>query len=65
MMTRRSQDKFRVAAKKALIENDLTITGLASALGFARNTVSMAINHPILPTVRRKIASHLKLEVVP
>ena len=63
MPPRSSQDKFPIAAKKALLDRDLTITALAGRLGFARNTVSMAINHPILPTVRRKIAKHLKLEV--
>ncbi len=63
MPTRTQQDKFRIAAKTALVEGNLTITALAGRLGFARNTVSMAINHPILPTVRKKIAKHLKLEV--
>jgi predicted transcriptional regulator len=59
-----TQEKFSVAAKKRLIERGLTITALAVELGFARNTVSMAINHPILPTVRRKIVRHLRLEGV-
>lgn len=63
MTASRSQDKFRVNAKKALLDYGLTVTGLATKLGFARNTVSMAINHPVFPTVRRKIAKALKLEV--
>lgn len=63
MPTRTPQDNFRNAAKKALVDNELTVTGLAARLGFARNTVSMAINHPVFPTVRKKIARHLKLEV--
>jgi predicted transcriptional regulator len=62
MLTRSPQDKFRVAAKKALVEHGLTVTALAEQLGFARNTVSMAINHPVLPTVRRKIADSLRLK---
>jgi plasmid maintenance system antidote protein VapI len=46
-----------------LVQMDLTVTGLAAKIGFARNTVSMAINHPVLPTVRRRIAKALKMEV--
>lgn len=57
-----TQDKFRSAAKKALIDRNLTVTALAGELGLARNTVSMAINHPVFPTVRRRITKHLKLE---
>lgn len=56
-----SQQKFKILAKKALIERDLSITDLAKQLGYARNSVSMAINHSILPGVRRKIAQHLKI----
>jgi len=58
-----TQDSFPIAAKKRLIERRLTVTGLAKRLGFARNTVSMALNHPILPTVRRKIAKELHLDL--
>ena len=54
---------FCDAAKKRLIERSMTVTGLAKKLRFARNTVSMALNHPILPTVRRKIAKELHLEI--
>ena len=64
MATFPKQDKFTIAAKKSLIDRGQTITDLAGELRFARNTVSMAINHPILPTVRRKIAKHLRLEGV-
>lgn len=63
MAHKRSQDIFKTDAKKALIDRGLTVTALAACLGFARNTVSMAINHPVLPTVRRKIATHLELEL--
>lgn len=62
MSTKQRQDNFKIAAKKRLLERELTISGLARLLGFARNTVSMAINHPILPTVRKRIADHLQLE---
>jgi predicted transcriptional regulator len=55
------QEQFRIAAKKRLIEEHLTITKLAALLGFARNTVSMAINHTVLPTVRQKVAEHLDI----
>jgi lambda repressor-like predicted transcriptional regulator len=63
MTRKRSQDKFTTDAKKALIDHGLTVTALAAKLDFARNTVSMAINHPVLPTVREKIAAHLGMEV--
>lgn len=56
------QAKFALAAKTRLLERRLTITALAARLGFARNTVSMAINHSALPTVREKVAKYLKLE---
>lgn len=60
-----TQDKFRVDAKKRLIEQRLSVTRLAQKLGFARNTVSMAINHPVLPTVMHRVAKELKLEPRP
>lgn len=53
---------FKLVAKKRLLERDMTVTALAERLGLARNTVSMAINHPtMLPTVKRRIAAHLRL----
>lgn len=64
MHTTPTQETFRIAAKKRMLELGLTVTALASRLGFARNTVSMAVNHSVLPTVRRRIAKHLKLEGV-
>ncbi len=57
-----AQDKFKVKAKIRLLELDLTVTDLARKVGKARNTVSMAINHPVFPGVRRRIARALKLE---
>lgn len=56
------QDNFRLTAKRRLLELGWSVTALAARLGFARNTVSMAINHPVYPTVRRRIAKALKLE---
>jgi plasmid maintenance system antidote protein VapI len=50
-----------MAVRTRLWERGMSITALAHALGFHRNTVSQAINHPILPTVRRKISAFLKL----
>ncbi len=61
-MPKRTQDKFKVAAKVRLLELDLTVTELATRIGKARNTVSMAINHPVFPTVRERIAKELKLK---
>ena len=56
------QDKFRVAALKALIDHDLTITELATKLDLARNTVSIAINHASqFPEVKERIRKFLKL----
>jgi plasmid maintenance system antidote protein VapI len=62
MSTIANQEKFSITAKKRLLERRMTITALARKLGFARNTVSMAINHPILPTVRERVAKHLNIE---
>lgn len=62
MKPRTSQDPFKVAAKSALISRGLTVTALAGDLGLARNTVSIAINHPtMLPTVKSRIRKHLSL----
>lgn len=56
------QDNFRIAAKKRLIEQGLTVSALARRIGKARNTTSMAINHPVYPTVRKLIARELGLK---
>lgn len=54
-------EKFRLAAKTRLLELDMNITQLASELGLARNTVSLAINHPtMLPGVKERICQHLQ-----
>lgn len=61
-VTKRAQGDFALMAKTRLLELRLTVTSLASELGLARNTVSIAINHPtMLPTVKRRIANHLHL----
>lgn len=57
------QDNFRIAAKTRLIERGLTVSHLARMLGKSRIAVSMAINHPVYPTIRRLIAEKLQLEV--
>lgn len=60
--THHAQGNFALAAKTALLQQGLTVTALAHSLGFARNTVSIAINHPsMLPTVKARIRSHLGL----
>lgn len=56
------QDNFLIEAKKRLIERGLTVTALARQIGKARNTTSMAINHPVYPTVRKLIAKELGME---
>jgi len=55
------QDNFRVRVKTALIRERMSITKLAKKLRLSRNAVSNAINHPVLPTVRRRIAKELAL----
>lgn len=48
--------------KKALIDQDLSISELARLLGKSRSAVSFAINHPtVVPNVRRKVLKQLKL----
>ncbi len=57
-----TQGDFALAAKTALLRRGLTVTALAGLLGFARNTVSIAINHPsMLPTVKARIRSYLEI----
>jgi hypothetical protein len=57
-----AQEDFALAVKTRLLERRQTVTGLATELGFARNTVSIAINHPsMLPGVKRAIRRYLGL----
>lgn len=52
---------FMLEAKTQLLRQGKTVTELASELGLARNTVSIAINHPtMLPSVKQRIAKHLR-----
>jgi lambda repressor-like predicted transcriptional regulator len=55
------QDKFTLRVKTALLREGKTITDLARTLRLSRNGVSRAINHPVLPTVRRRIAEELNV----
>ncbi len=55
------QDNFALRVKTALLREQRTITALAKRLGLSRNGVSRAINHPVLPTVRRRIKQELGL----
>lgn len=60
--TKPPQGNFALKAKTALLERGLTVKALAEELGYARNTVSIAINHAsMLPTVKTVIANHLGL----
>lgn len=58
------QEKYGVKEiKKALIDHGITISEAARSLGYARNTVSLAIHHPrLFPTVREKLFKHLNLK---
>lgn len=59
-VTRSAQASFKVAAKTRLLETESNVTELAEALGYTRNYVSIAINHPTMfPTLKRRIAEHL------
>ena len=55
------QDNFALRVKTALLRQGRSITDLAKTLRLSRNGVSRAINHPVLPTVRRRIRKELAL----
>jgi hypothetical protein len=56
------QKAFRVSVRHALVERELSVTTLATKLGLARNTVSIAINHEsMLPTVKERIRRFLAI----
>ena len=59
----KNQDKYGVKEiKKALIDRGTTVSEAARSLGYARNTVSLAIHHPrLFPTVRARLFKHLHL----
>jgi len=55
-----AQEQFTVLIKTRLLHRRKSITDFARELGYARNTVSQAINHPAYyPRVRAKIAKAL------
>ena len=63
MNTAKPQSNFKLAAKTALVQRDMSVVDLASAIGKARNSVSIAINHPtMLPGVKKLIRKHLGLK---
>ncbi len=56
------QEDFTLLVKTCLLREQLSVTALAEELGYARNTVSIAINHPsMFPAVRQAIANRLGL----
>ena len=59
----KKQEKYGVKEiKKALIDRGTTVSQAARSLGYARNTVSLAIHHPrLFPNVRAKLFKHLNL----
>lgn len=60
--TEQPQANFALMVKVSLLERGLTVTKLAKQLRFARNTVSLAINHPtMLPSVKKRIRKELGL----
>ena len=61
-VTKTTQEDFALAAKTRLLHAGMTVTSLARSMGLARNTVSIAINHPsMLPGVKTRIRQHLGL----
>ncbi len=60
--SRPPQQEFTLLVKTALLQRGLTVTALAASLSLARNTVSIAINHPtMLPRVKSRIRQTLHL----
>jgi hypothetical protein len=49
------KDDFTFRVKVEMLNRGKTVTQLAKDLRLSRNAVSAAINHPVLPTVRRRI----------
>lgn len=63
-MSPQPQSDFSLKVKTCLLKHReiRTVSDLARKLGFARNTVSIAINHPtMLPTVKLRIRQQLKI----
>ncbi|WP_397379688.1 hypothetical protein [Prosthecobacter sp.] len=58
--TKHLQGNFTLWAKTRLLRKKLSVTKLASQLELARNTVSIAINHPtMMPAVQKRIREAL------
>jgi len=63
-MSHQPQSDFSVRVKTRLLSHreTRTVSALARKLNFARNTVSIAINHPtMLPKVKQRICQYLKI----
>ena len=58
-----TQEDFRKAAKKAMVDDRITVTALARKLRLNRNTVNLAINQGMFKPTQKKIAKTLKLNV--
>lgn len=56
------QVDFALRVKTALLRKGLSVTDLATELGLARNTVSLAINRGLYAPTRQRIASYLSLK---
>ena len=56
-----SKEDFATAVRIALVHRRMTVTELAARLGYARNTVSLAINQGLFRDVRRRIQEELSL----
>jgi transcriptional regulator with XRE-family HTH domain len=61
-VSRSTQPQFNsIEIKKRLLDLGWTVKELAGRLGYARNTVSIAINHPsMLPTVKARILNEVR-----
>lgn len=55
------KDDFATEVKIALLRRGDTLTHLALRLGYARNTLSLAINKGLFPRVQRQIREALDL----
>jgi hypothetical protein len=63
-MKTKPQPDFYFSVKACLLRHPRlrTVKALADDLGLARNTVSVAINHPTMhPTVKARIKQHLRI----
>jgi DNA-directed RNA polymerase specialized sigma54-like protein len=62
-MTTSKQDKFAKDVKEVLLRHPryTTVTDLASALGYHRNTVSRAIHARCFPRVIKRVCRELSL----